>query len=315
MSAGKAEFISMFFGLHIHQWPPETDEFGSISTVASWAENSGFSLLSASDHIHPFGQSATRRNSVLDPWILLASAAHATKNLQLATLVTNTTLRDPWHLAKASASLDLLSQGRFVLGLGSGGSKQESSSFGSLVLRADQRTSRLRESIDVIRLLWSGNDASYDGSHFQITKAVSMPSPRSRIPILIGGKSAMTLAVVAEKANLANVTFASPSQVGLFAERIQQQCIKIGRDPTQVGLTLLQRVIIRPEKSDLESSENSSLDGLIGTPDSVVAEIKEYAHAGISTMFVFFPQNDSLSMQLFAEEVMPVFLTTQSHSW
>ena len=166
---------------------PNFDHWADPRHVAAFArrvEDAGWDGLSIWDHLLLWDG-----NEVGDPWIALAAAAAATEYLTLMMMVTPLPRRRPWKVAREAVSLDQLSDGRFVLGVGIGFPPQEE--FGTFGEETDDRhrANLLDESLDIITGLWSGETFSYDGDHYRIAPVTFRPTPvqQPRIPIWVAG--------------------------------------------------------------------------------------------------------------------------------
>src|SRR5262249_36676466 len=124
-----------------------------------------------------------------DPWIALAAMAVGTSQVRLGTSVTPLNRRRPWKVAREAVALDHLSNGRFILGVGSGDAREAGFSRVNQVRDARERARILDEALDVILGLWSGESFSYQGHYFQVDDVTFLPTPlqQPRIPILVGG--------------------------------------------------------------------------------------------------------------------------------
>lgn len=169
---------------------PNFDTFGQpqvVAELACAAEDAGWDGFFLWDHL--FADADSQHGPVADPWICLAAIAAQTRRIRLGALVTPLARRRPWKLARETATLDQLSQGRLVVGAGIGGDWwREYSAFGE---SADDRlhAALLDEGLAVLSGLWSGAPFSYQGAHYTITEARFLPPPvqRPRIPIWVAG--------------------------------------------------------------------------------------------------------------------------------
>ncbi|MEU6372538.1 LLM class F420-dependent oxidoreductase [Streptomyces sp. NPDC046909] len=172
---------------------------GPLPEVAAAAERAGFAALSLSEHPVPGARWLTSGgHQTLDPFIALAFAAAATERLRLLTYLAVAPYRNPFVLAKAAATLDKLSAGRLILGLGAGYQKSE---FHALGVDFDERNALFEEVLDVLPLHWSGEPFTYQGRHFSARDVIARPRPvQDPIPIWIGGNSKVSRRRVAERA-------------------------------------------------------------------------------------------------------------------
>ncbi|MDL4816365.1 TIGR03619 family F420-dependent LLM class oxidoreductase [Actinomadura opuntiae] len=172
---------------------------GPLRDVAAAAERAGFDGLSLSEHPVPGARwLAAGGHQTLDPFVALAFAAAATERLRLLTHLAVAPYRNPFLLAKAAATLDKLSGGRLLLGLGTGYQKSE---FHALGVDMDERNALFDEALDVLPLHWSGEPFGYEGRHFSARDVIARPRPvQDPIPIWIGGNSKLSRRRAAERA-------------------------------------------------------------------------------------------------------------------
>jgi probable F420-dependent oxidoreductase len=194
--------VTMRFIFHY----PETNgpggdvlDAGPLHEVAVAAERSGFDGLSLSEHPVPGARwLASGGHQTLDPFVALGYVAAATERLRLLTYLAVAPYRNPFLLAKAAATLDTLSGGRLILGLGTGYQKSE---FHALGVDMEERNALFDEVLEVLPLHWSGEPFSYQGRHFSARDVIARPRPvQDRIPIWVGGNSKLSRRRVAEQA-------------------------------------------------------------------------------------------------------------------
>jgi probable F420-dependent oxidoreductase len=173
---------------------------GPVAELAAAAEAAGFGGFAFTEHPAPGAKwLATGGHSTLDPFVALGHVAAVTSTLKLLTYLTVLPYRNPMLVAKAATTVDLLSGGRFILGVGTGYLKGE---FRALGVDFEERNALFDEALEVLPLHWSGEPFSYQGRHFQAREVIAHPRPANRaIPIWIGGNSALTRRRVAERAN------------------------------------------------------------------------------------------------------------------
>ncbi len=189
----------------VYQYPdhrgPDGDmlDAGPVTDVARAAEAAGFAGISFTEHPAPSARwLESGGHQSLDPFVALACAAAVTERLRLLTFLTVAPYRNPMLLAKTAATVDKLSNGRMILGIGAGYLKAE---FFALGVDFDERNDLVDEALDVLPMHWAGKPFSYDGRHFSARDAIALPRPvQDPIPIWIGGNSRRTLRRVAERA-------------------------------------------------------------------------------------------------------------------
>ena len=171
---------------------------GPVAEVAAAVEAAGFDGIAFTEHPAPGAAWLDAGgHQTIDPFIALGAAAAVTTRIRLLTYLCVIPYRNPLMLAKMAATLDLISGGRFVLGVGTGYLKSE---FHALGVDFDERNACFDEALDVLPKHWSGEPFSYQGRHFSARDVIARPSPRRPIPIWIGGNSSLTLRRVGARA-------------------------------------------------------------------------------------------------------------------
>jgi alkanesulfonate monooxygenase SsuD/methylene tetrahydromethanopterin reductase-like flavin-dependent oxidoreductase (luciferase family) len=174
----------MLYGLIL----PNVGTYGDARTLANLArlaEEAGWDSFFLWDTLHYHAE----EKAVCDPWIALAAIAMQTERIKIGTMVATPTRRRPWKLARETVSLDHLSNGRFILGIGAGdGSDKGFTHFGEET-DAGKKAKLLDESLEILQGLWRGEPFSYDGEHYHISEITFLPPPiqTPRIPVWIGG--------------------------------------------------------------------------------------------------------------------------------
>ncbi len=290
----------MRFGFHTQSHAPSTgnaaDIYPELRERAREAESAGFSYFSVTDHLVPLPAIGPPDTPMLDPWSALAAVATATERIGLLTLVSNVTLRTPVQLAKAAAALDLISGGRMLLGIGSGGYRSEYEAHGLVRPDARTRAGMLEETAEAVRMLWEQPAATYDGRHFTLREAVLEPKPLHRPRLLIAGSSTPTLRSAARHADLANFVLPGPDRLAKLVETLRRQCADAGRDADAIEVSVLERAVVAPTRAAaaakweaLGSPRRADHPGLVGSPADVAAQLRAYAAVGLATAMVFFP--------------------------
>jgi probable F420-dependent oxidoreductase len=172
---------------------------GDVVRVAKAVEAAGWDGIAYTEHPAPGYRWLAEGggHQTLDPFVALGAVAAVTERIKLLTYLAVVPYRNPLLLAKAAATVDMISGGRFILGVGTGYLKGE---FFALGVDFDERNELFDEALEVMRLHWSGERFSYEGKHFNARDIVARPSPKQQIPIWIGGNAKITRRRVAEKA-------------------------------------------------------------------------------------------------------------------
>jgi F420-dependent oxidoreductase-like protein len=290
--------------------------------LGAWqaAERLGFDSAWAYDHFIPI--TGDENGPCLEGWTLLAALAARTERLKIGLLVTGNTYRNPALLAKAVTTVDHVSGGRVVLGIGAGWFETEHEAYGFPFHTARERAARLGEALEVITRLWTQDHPSFDGRYYDLVDAPFEPKPvqRPHPPILIGGQGKQwIMPLVARYADEWNVP------IGIDADGIRErlalvrdECARIGRAQCDLEVSaflVLANVTRVPLAGPLTRlgarllyGERIASSVLAGSPRAIRARIQELVDAGATRIIVNVqPPFDHALLERFATEVMPAF--------
>ena len=222
------------FGLKL---APQATTVEDLRAVWRIADDAGFDHVWGFDHFAAIGGPPER--PVFDGWMMLAAMAQATSRVRIGLLVTGATYRHPGVLAKMATTVDHLSQGRLEFGIGSGWAEIEHAMLDLPFHTTAGRIRRLEEQIEVIKLLWSQDRATFEGRFYKLTEAIHEPKPiqKPHPPIWIGGSGEqMTLRVVARHADVWNPSGGGgdPNEAARLSGVLDERCAEIGRDPSEI---------------------------------------------------------------------------------
>lgn len=226
----------MKLGLHLSNLTFGVDAAGfaaKLDEIVTWAEDAGFDRISVMDHYLQIPSVGPVENEMFEAYGLLGYIAARTRRVELGTLVTGVTYRNPGFLAKQVTGLDVLSGGRAWLGIGAAWYEREHAAFGMPFPPLGQRFEMLEEAIRVCEQMWSGNNGPFEGKHYQMAETLCSPLPaqKPRPPIMIGGSGERkTLRLVARYADRCNVWMESPEHVEHRLEVLAGHCEREGRD-------------------------------------------------------------------------------------
>jgi alkanesulfonate monooxygenase SsuD/methylene tetrahydromethanopterin reductase-like flavin-dependent oxidoreductase (luciferase family) len=283
---------------------PYADSRDRISELVRVAEEGGLELVGIQDH--PY------QARFLDTLSLIATLLAETRRISFFTDVANLPLRPPAVLAKAAASLDVLSDGRFELGLGAGGYQDQIAGMGGPRRSPGESVDALEEAIEVIRLMWSGTRVvSFEGRHYSLADAHPGPSPAHRIQIWLGAFKPRMQRLAARKADgwIPSLGPLSPDDLRAGNRRIDAAAEEIGRDPREIRRILnLQGVIGESRTPPAGRLPVGYIQGapLAGPPAWWAERLNGFAQDGFDTL-VFWPIDPSPhQVELFAGEVVPL---------
>jgi F420-dependent oxidoreductase-like protein len=222
--------------------------------ILEMAERLGFPTLFRSDHYF-IGE---QRDS-LDTYLSLAVAARETRRLRFGPLVTPVMFREPVNVGRMAAQLDVLSGGRFVMGLGVGWNEPEHRAYGIPFPPARERYERLEEAVGLMRSLWSPGAASYGGQYYRMDGADALPKPSpGRPPLLIGGSGERrTLRLVARYADEWNSVNLGPEAYAHKVEVLERHCEAQGRDPSTIRRSMMAFGIVGPTEAAVDRASRT----------------------------------------------------------
>ena len=268
-------------------------------------EDAGWDSLWIDDHL--LADEGDPRDGKLEGWTTLAALAVLTKRLRLGLLVGANTFRNPGLTAKLATTLDHLSDGRAVLGLGGGWFEREHEAFGlDFGSGFGERLDRLDEAVGIIRRLLDGETVTHDGRFYTMREAICEPRPvQARLPILIGGSGPKkTLRTTARYADLWNA-YGTPGKIAATSEILAQRCAEVGRPFEQIERTVTIHAVIRDTQAEAESAwaeiaRIHDLEGLVGSdgeeqglligdsPDKMAAYFDGYRRNGVGEIIFTF---------------------------
>lgn len=285
-------------------WIQRTD-WPNLRDACLMAEGAGWDSIWLDDHL--LSDEAAWTDPKLEGWTALAALASLTSRARLGLLVSSTTFRNPGLIAKLATTLDHVSAGRFVLGLGGGWFEREHEAFGiDFGEGFGERLDRLDEATMLVRRLVDGERVTHRGRFYEMTDALCEPHPvQARLPILIGGSGkTKTLRTTARYADVWNA-YGLPDRFVELGGVLEERCAEVGRDPRDIERTVTTHSVIR-DSADVamevwrESARVHDLDGKLGSdgsdrgltfggpPTEFADLVARYGAAGIDEVIVVF---------------------------
>ncbi|AHI01076.1 LLM class F420-dependent oxidoreductase [Kutzneria viridogrisea] len=297
------------FGLQIPSFSyqvPTEQLFERIVLSAVAAEESGFDSLWVMDHFYQIQVPAggRREEPMLEAYSLLSGLAARTSRVRLGAMVTGVTYRNPALLAKTLTTLDVISSGRAVLGIGAAWNSEEHEGYGFDFPPVGERFDRLEEALRIIRAMLREPAPSFQGEHYRISGALNEPRPVTPggPPVLVGGGGERrTLRLVAKYADACNLFGDIPTVRHKLAV-LDRHCEAEGRDPAEITRTRLGTLIIAPTAGEAEhrlvqlaarhgmDPEELRTATVVGDPDQVVEQVAAYLDAGLDGLVFNLPQ-------------------------
>ncbi len=268
-------------------WPAPTHTFEETRQLAEHVEGKGWDGLWLADHFMPNAEDTSA--AWPEAWTTLAAIAASVPRLRLGTLVTGNTYRHPAVLAKMAATVDHISGGRLVLGLGSGWQENEHEKYGIEFGTIGERLEKLDEACQIIKGLFSETSTSFSGKYYQITDAPLEPKPvQSPLPLLIGGGGEkVTLRITAQYADEWNV-WGNVAELTHKMKILDGHCADLGRDPADIQRSAVALVFITDD-ADFAAKMNASTDRppkIAGTISELQDIMAAYKDAGVNE-FIF----------------------------
>ena len=279
-------------------WVQRTD-WHSLREAVETADAGGADDLWIDDHL--LSDEGDPDDPKFEAWSTIAAVAAVTERARVGHLVAANTFRNPGLTAKLAVTLDHISGGRAILGIGGGWFEQEHEAFGiDFGSGFGERLDRLAESVEVIRRLLDGERITHDGQFYRLHDDLAEPRPiQPHLPILIGGSGPQkTLRIVARHADLWN-TYGSPASLAARDAILRDRCAEVGRDESGIERTFNVNVVVRSTKAEAErvwapyAAAHRPRDGegrlVVGGPvDEVAATLAEYARVGFRHPILIF---------------------------
>jgi F420-dependent oxidoreductase-like protein len=290
--------MSVWFGFHLPSYThPDTAPgqlFERVVEQAQAAEAAGFRMVTVMDHFYQIQGVGQVDEPMLEGWLTLAALARETTKVRLGTLVTGITYRNPALLAKQATTLDVISGGRAIFGVGAAWNDVEHEGYGFDFPPIRERLDRLDEALQIAKAMFTQDRPSFQGKHYRIEAALNEPKPvqPGGPPILVGGGGEQrTLRIAARYADMTHWFPLGMETLQRKTDLLARYCEEIGRDPASVERTMATPVIV----TGAEAAREAALERIpperrpyvaIGTPDQVVERLQPYIDAGF-TGFTF----------------------------
>jgi F420-dependent oxidoreductase-like protein len=268
-------------------WPNPTQPYADVLSLAQHVEATGWDGIWYADHFMPNAKDTSAPWA--EAWVTLSAIGAAVPRLRLGTLVTGNTYRHPAVLAKMAATLDHITQGRVVLGLGSGWQENEHRQYGIPFHTVKGRLQRLDEACAVIKSLFSEAKTNFDGRFYQLKDATLEPKPvQQPLPLLIGGGGEQrTLRIAAQYADEWNV-WGDVARLRQKMAVLDGHCTAVGRPPKAIKRTAIALLFMSEDADWLDQVRRSkpAPAAIIGTLDEVRETVRAFADIGVDELIV-----------------------------
>lgn len=264
--------------------------FPTVIAQAREAEAAGYDSLFVMDHFYQLPMIGTPDQPMLESYTALGALATATERLQLGTLVTGNTYRNPSLLAKIITTLDVVSAGRAVLGLGAGWFELEHRQLGFEFGTFTDRFNRLEEALQIIDPMIKGERPTFSGDWYTAESAMAEPRYRDRVPILIGGSGEKkTFGIAARYADHLNIV-AAFAELPRKIDAVKARCEEVGRDPATLETSMMLTVLLDENTKPEQLPENMSARMAIGGPAQIADQVQaKVLDAGVGGAIINLP--------------------------
>jgi F420-dependent oxidoreductase-like protein len=311
-------FVPQGWKMELASIPDPHAKWAKALEVAHLAEDLGFDSVWVYDHFHNVPTPA--HEAVFECWTTIAAVAQATTRIRLGQMVGCSPYRNPGLLAKITSNIDVISGGRLDWGIGAGWYDHEFRGYGYEFLPAADRIRVLRETVEIVKAMWTQPEVVYEGRHFTLRGAQCDPKPlqKPHPPVWIGGGGEkLTLRVVARQATHSNWG-GNPEEWAHKRDVLHRHCADVGRDPSEITMTWSPEVFIREDEREIveggtrslwrEPFDNWRAGNLVGTPAQVAEKIRAYVDLGCHGFVPWcsdYPDTETL--RLLGEKVIPEF--------
>jgi alkanesulfonate monooxygenase SsuD/methylene tetrahydromethanopterin reductase-like flavin-dependent oxidoreductase (luciferase family) len=292
----------------------ERPNYASILENTLHCERLGFNSIWVADHV--IGMYDNPGDPRYECWTTSAALLANTSRIMLGQLVLCNPFRHPSLLAKMAATLDSISGGRLILGLGTGWHEGEFKAYGYSFEGNATRIRRLDEAATIIKKMWREEAPSFQGKYYRIENAWNSPKPMQRCPPLMiaGGGEQLLLRSVARNADISNFAAWTGTSEEFKAKNdvLDAHCTKVGRNPKSIKRSWAAHCVLGEGTAEVEKKINTykvrakTAPPLAGTAEQVVEQMKRYIDAGVELFIIRFMGDDiKIEMELFANDVMP----------
>ena len=268
-------------------WPNPSQSYADVLMLARHVEQTGWDGFWYADHFMPNAEDT--HVAWPEAWTTLAAIGAQVPRLRIGTLVSGNTYRHPAVLAKMAATLDHITDGRVVLGLGSGWQENEHRQYGLGFGTARERLRKLDEACQVITALFGQHQANFCGEFYQLQDATLEPKPvQNPMPLMIGGGGEkVTLRITAQYATEWNV-WGTVETLKHKMQILDQHCTELGRDPKTIQRSAVALLFMSEDEKVLARGKAAAADrpAIVGTPDEVRDIVQAYAEAGVDELIV-----------------------------
>ena len=284
--------MAAFFGFHMPTFSfpgvPSDRLFDRVAENAKAAENAGFDLVTVMDHFYQIRGIGPETEPMMEAYTTLSALATQTSRVKLGTLVTGVTYRNPALLAKMVTTLDVVSKGRAILGIGAAWNEDEHIGYGFEFPPIKERMDRLGEALTIAKLMFTQDRPSFEGKYYRINRALNVPRPvqPGGPKILVGGGGERrTLRLLAEHGDIGHWFGGNLEDLKRKKKVFEEHCAAVNRNPSEVLLTVGLTLVLAENEKDAKAlmdgmtPERRAMAKIVNVPQAA-AVLREYMDAG-----------------------------------
>ncbi len=320
MSIKFGTFVPQGWRMDLVEIDDPIEQYETMTRVGKVAEEVGYDSIWVFDHFHTVP--TPEIETCFEAWTVTAGLARDTSHIRIGQMVTCNGYRNPALLAKIASTVDVMSHGRLICGLGAGWYEHEWRAYGYGFPDIPTRMRMFREATEIIVKMWTDEKASFKGRFYTIDGAINEPKGVQKPHITLwlgGGGEQVTLKLVAKWANGCNVGGGRPDVVKQKLDVLKGHCEKLGRNYDEITRSTGITVFFVDPGDDPEKAtgavrgsttyEQYARDNYVGTPEQIIERIKQLEALGIDYVITSFPRvaYDQTMLRRFASEVMPAF--------
>jgi F420-dependent oxidoreductase-like protein len=311
-------FVPQGWRMDLRDFPDPVEKYETMTRVAQEAERLGYDSIWLYDHVHTVP--TPELETVFECWMSTAALARDTQRVRIGQMVTCNSYRNPALLAKMASTVDVMSHGRLIFGIGAGWYEHEYRAYGYPYPDGPTRLKQLSDALQVIHGMWSEDYATFEGQYFQVRGAINEPKgvQKPHPPIIIGGGGEkVTLKLVAKYADGCNFGGFDPEFYRHKFDVVRQHCETVGRNYDDILRTSEVFIYLtdHPEKVEAEIGglsaalqEDVRSRFLVARPAEIVEKLQALVDAGVQYFIVYLWNMAHLEpVQRFAAEVVPAF--------
>ena len=320
MSVKFGTFVPQGWRMDLVEIDDPLEQYDAMTQAGKAAEQAGYDSIWVFDHFHTVP--TPEIETCFEAWTITAGLSRDTSRIRIGQMVTCNGYRNPAYLAKVASTVDILSRGRLICGLGAGWYEHEWRAYGYGYPDIPNRMAAFREAVEIVVKMWTEEKATFKGKYYSIDGAINEPKgiQKPHIPLWLGGGGEkVTLKLVAKWGNGCNVGGGKVDIVRQKLAILRQHCETVGRNYDEITRSTSMNIFLLEDGADPEKAsakargatpyETFARDNFVGSAAQIREQISQLSELGINYVITSFPRvaYDHKMLQRFASEVMPTF--------